>query len=236
MVEAADVGARESVLEVGPGQGALTQYLVRRGADVLALEFDERLIPLLKTKFEDVRIEQGDIRSYDLSTMPDEYKIVANIPYYLTAHLIRMLTEPKAHKPIKAALLIQKEVAERIAARPGQLAFISVAAQFYYEVSLGREVAAELFSPPPKVDSQILILTKRAQPLFPKVDSKDFLRFVKISFAQRRKTLLNNLASGLHVDKQQVLDWAAAAGIDPSRRPQTLTMEEWHTLYVTSRA
>jgi 16S rRNA (adenine1518-N6/adenine1519-N6)-dimethyltransferase len=235
IADAADIHPGENILEIGPGQGALSHVLVEREADVHALEFDGNLVPDLVSKFPDVKVEQGDIRTFDLSQLPDQYKIVANIPYYLTANLMRILSEPPTHKPVKAVLLIQKEVAQRVAAQPGDMAFMSVAVQFYYEVSLGVEVPAELFTPPPKVDSQVLILTKRRTPLFG-VDAKDFLRFVKICFAQRRKTLLNNLVNGLHISREAAQAISLRANIEPQRRPQTLSLEEWHSLFTASRA
>jgi 16S rRNA (adenine1518-N6/adenine1519-N6)-dimethyltransferase len=235
MAAAADVHPGDAVLEIGPGQGSLTAVLLDRGALVTALEFDESLIPDLQSKFKDqanLILRPGDIRSFDFSTLPDDYKIVANIPYYLTANLMRLLTDPPAHKPIKAALLMQKEVTERISAGPGQMAFMSVAAQFYYQVEPGREVPAKLFTPPPKVDSQILILTQRPEPLFPDVEVKDFFRLLKVGFAQRRKTLLNSLSSGLHLSKETVTKTLAFADIDSSRRAQALSLGEWHKIYL----
>lgn len=237
MCDAAGVEAGDAVLEIGPGLGTLTEVLAARGAEVLALEYDAELIATLRKKFANydssqVWIEQGDIRTYNFGNMPDSYKVVANIPYYLTANLLRILTEENTHKPAVAALLTQKEVAERVAARPGQMAFVSVAAQYYYEVLLGREVPAALFTPPPKVDSQILILRKRDQPLFDDVESKEFFRVVKAGFSQRRKTLLNSLSAGLQLDKAAVKDICEAVGIDSSRRAQTLSIEEWHNLYL----
>jgi 16S rRNA (adenine1518-N6/adenine1519-N6)-dimethyltransferase len=234
MADSADTQQGDIVLEIGPGQGSLTAVLLERGAEVTALEFDEELIPDLQRKFRDrdrLIIQQGDIRHYDFGSLPDVYKIAANIPYYLTANLMRLLTDPPTHKPAKAALLMQKEVAERIAAGPGGMAFLSVAAQFYYQTEKGREVPAKLFEPPPKVDSQILILTKRGQPLFPDVDVKTFFRLVKAGFAQRRKTLLNSLSSGLRLSRETAEQTLRNAGIDPGRRAQTLSLEEWHALY-----
>lgn len=234
MCEAAGVKSGDAVLEIGPGLGTLTEVLLASGAKVTALEFDEELIPALRNKFPAATIVQGDIRTYDLGKLPEPYKMVANIPYYLTANLLRILTEDSTHKPTSAALLMQKEVAERIAAQPGQTAFITIAAQFYYEIKLGREVPAALFTPPPQVDSQILILKLREQPLFDDVNPKEFFRVVKAGFSQRRKTLLNTLSAGLQLDKATVKSMCEAVDIDPSRRAQTLSIEEWHNLYLAT--
>lgn len=239
MVDAANVGEDELVLEIGPGQGALTAELVKRGAEVLALEYDASLIPTLRERFKNLPdtkfwVQQGDIRTFDFDSYASlPYKIVANIPYYLTANLMRRLTDPTTHKPVVAALLMQQEVAERIVARSGQMAFASVTAQFYYEVNLGRKVGAELFTPPPKVDSQILILKRRERPLFPDADPKQFFRIVKAGFSQRRKTLLNSLSAGLQMDRQATEHWLQSVNIPPTIRAQALSLEQWHDLYQT---
>ena len=234
MCDASHVQPGDTVLEVGPGLGTLTEVLLARGASVTALEFDQDLIPSLQAKLPDATVVQGDIRTYNLADLPDPYKLVANIPYYLTANLMRILTDENTHKPAEASLLMQKEVAERIAAAPGQMAFITVAAQFYYEVSLGQEVPAELFTPPPQVDSQILVLKLRTEPLFDDVEPKEFFRVVKAGFSQRRKTLLNSLSGGLQLDKATVKTICESVGIDPSRRAQTLTIQEWYNLYLSA--
>lgn len=238
MAEAADVKQGDAVLEIGPGLGTLTEVLLNQGAEVTALEFDQELIPGLESRFRDYEsgrfwVEQGDVRTYDFSNMPEGYKIAANIPYYLTANLMRLLTDPKTSRPAAAALLMQKEVAERIAAGPGDMSILAVAAQFYYEVGLGREVPADLFTPPPKVDSQILILKFRSQPLFADVEPGDFFRLVKAGFSQRRKTLLNSLSAGLQLDKAQVKLMCESVDIDPGRRAQTLSLQEWYNLYLS---
>jgi 16S rRNA (adenine1518-N6/adenine1519-N6)-dimethyltransferase len=232
MCDAADVQPHDTVLEIGPGLGTLTELLVHSADKVVAVEFDQRLARELPGRVPESNLEvvNQDILSFDLTTMPANYKVVANIPYYLTSNLIRVLSE-SPNRPERAALLIQKEVAERVAAGPGDMSLLSVTAQFYWQVSLGPLVPAELFTPPPKVDSQILVLERRPIPLFSDVNPKDFFRVVKAGFAQRRKTLLNSLSSGLHTERDQVIKWCEAAGIEPGRRPQTLSLEEWHTLY-----
>jgi 16S rRNA (adenine1518-N6/adenine1519-N6)-dimethyltransferase len=233
MVDAAEVQPEDTVLEIGPGLGTLTQLLVVSAKQVIAVEFDEKLAHDLpkRVKADNLEIVSQDILSFDLTTVPTPYKLVANIPYYLTSNLIRVISET-SNPPQAAAILIQKEVAERAAAEPGEMSLLSITAQFYWETQLGAEVPAELFTPAPKVDSQILILKHRQKPLFPDVDPKDFFRVIKSGFAQKRKTLLNSLSSGLHIDKQDVKDICQAAEIDPSRRPQTLSLTEWYNLYL----
>src|SRR6185295_7236194 len=144
-----------------------------------------------------LQVVQQDILQFDLSRLSVGYKVVANIPDYLTSNLLRVLCESPNHFS-KAALLVQKEVAKRVCAEPGDMSLLSVSVQFYCEAQLGAIVPARLFTPPPKVDSQILMLAYRSQPLFSDVDTKLFFRVVKSGFAQRRKTLLNSLSAGLH--------------------------------------
>ncbi|MDB5175429.1 MAG: putative Ribosomal small subunit methyltransferase [Candidatus Saccharibacteria bacterium] len=236
MCSAADVQKGDFVLEIGPGAGTLTSHLLAREARVRALEFDASLLTGLNQKFHAVLgkqlvIEQGDIRSYDYTLLPAHYKIVANIPYYLTSNLIQLLSE-STNPPGTAVLLVQKEVAQRVAAAPGDMSLLSVTAQFYWDVSLGQLVPAELFLPPPKVDSQILVLKRKTKLLLPDSEVKGFFRLVKAGYGQRRKTLLNSLSGGLRLDKEQVKALCEMANIAPTRRPQTLSLEEWHNLYL----
>lgn len=234
IVDCADVQAGDAVLEVGPGLGTLTSRLLERGADVTAVEFDDQLAQKLSKSFESnsgsLVIVHEDILKFDLSQLPLGFKVVANIPYYLTSNLIRVLTEnPNSFST--AALLVQKEVAERAAARPGQMSLLSVSAQYYCEVTLGPVVPAELFTPPPKVDSQVLVLKYRSDPLFPDVDTKQFFRIVRAGFSQKRKTLQNALSGGLAVGKDQARELCESAGIPPTQRAQALSLDEWHALY-----
>lgn len=232
MLVAADVAANDAVLEIGPGLGSLTRLLTARAGEVTAVEFDIILANNLATRIgaHNLRVVHSDILSFDLTTLPPDYKVVANIPYYLTSKLVRVLSE-STNQPSVAALLVQKEVAERLAAKPGDLSILGVTAQYYWEISLGPVVAAELFTPPPKVDSQIVVLTRRPQPLFPDVDTKQFFRLVKAGFGARRKTLLNSISAGLHMDKPATTEMLQAAGIDPKLRAQNLSLDEWHDLY-----
>jgi 16S rRNA (adenine1518-N6/adenine1519-N6)-dimethyltransferase len=196
------------------------------------VEFDERLAKELGARVpaDNLQVISEDILSLDLTTLPLDYKVAANIPYYLTSNLIRVLSETP-NPPRAAALLVQKEVAERVAAEPGAMSLLSVTAQFYWQVSLGQVVPAALFEPPPKVDSRILIMERRPEPLFD-VDTKRFFRLVKSGFAQRRKTLLNSMGSGLHLSREDAQQLLEAADIAPGRRAQTLNLQEWHRLYL----
>lgn len=233
MCDAAKVTADDTVLEIGPGQGALTRYLSRAARQVIAVELDENLVGQLVSKvapWKNVEVRQGDILNFDFRGLPAEYKVVANIPYYLTSNLIRVLSE-SANSPTTIALLVQKEVAERAAAQPGQMSILAITAQFYWQINLGRVVLAEFFTPPPKVDSQILILNRREKPLFEDVDPKHFFRLVKAGFSQKRKTLENSLSAGLAISKVEARSMLQTANIPQNTRAQALSLEEWYQLY-----
>lgn len=234
MVDAAQLQPGDHVVEIGPGYGTLTARLLEAGAQVTALELDETLIPNLRQKFaaagEQLHIVEADIRRYNFTQLAPDYKIVANIPYYLTSNLIQLLSE-SANPPLTAVLLMQKEVAERVVAAPGDMSLLSVTAQFYWQCSLGRVVDAKLFSPPPKVQSQILILERRPTPLLPRAEAADFFRLVRAGFSQKRKTLLNSLSGGLGISREVAAARLAQADIDSQRRAQTLSLEEWQRLH-----
>lgn len=236
MLDTAEVGLDDTVLEIGPGLGTLTELLVESAEKVVAVEFDERLAGQLpaRVQADNLSVVRSDILSFDLTTMPPGYKVVANIPYYLTSNLIRVLSE-SSNPPEAVALLVQKEVAERVAAKPGGMSLLSVTAQFYWHVSLGRVVGAKLFTPPPKVDSQILRLQRRGKPLFDDVDPKKFFRLAKAGFSERRKTIRNSLSGGLHLDKPATEALLKQAGLDGGLRAQALSLEQWHKLYVACR-
>lgn len=233
IVDAADVQAGDVVLEVGPGLGTLTKRLLARGAKVTAVEFDGILARSLIEKgpmHPDLTVIQQDILEFDLTKLPAHFKVVANIPYYLTSNLIRVLCE--STNPFdRASILIQKEVAERAAAKPGQMSLLSVSAQYYCEVSLGPIVPAQMFTPPPKVNSQVLVLKYRSQPLFGEIDTKQFFRVIKAGFSQKRKTLLNSLSAGLAITKDETKNLLEAADIPPTHRAQALSLDDWHALY-----
>lgn len=226
--ELADVQPSQTVLEIGPGHGSLTEQLLVRGANVVAVEFDNELVPKLEAKFagQDLIIKNQDILTFDLTGLPADYKVVANIPYYLTSNLIRVLCE-SANPPSQITLLVQKEVAERLCAVPGEMSVLAVAAQLYYHCEIGPIVEADKFSPPPKVDSQIVNMLSLPEPLINREDSKAFFRLVKAGFSNRRKTLLNSLSGGLQLTKDEIQDALLQTNIDPTARAQELSLEDW---------
>jgi 16S rRNA (adenine1518-N6/adenine1519-N6)-dimethyltransferase len=236
IANAAEIEPTDTVLEIGPGPGTLTKILVEQAAEVVAVELDEKLAASLPSwvPVSNLKVVVQSILEFDLTTMPPNYKLVANIPYYLTSNLIRVLSE-SPNPPSVAVLLIQKEVAERVVSVPGDMSILSVSAQYYWDVSVGPIVGRELFTPRPRVDSQVLILHARSKPLFPDVtDTKQFFRIVKAGFAGKRKTILNSLSAGLAISKDETRTMLEAAGIDPGLRAQNLGLDEWHSLYLQS--
>lgn len=230
--DSVDVGRDDVVLEIGPGLGTLTKELVQRAKQVIAVEFDQELADQLPSTINDdlLMVIHEDILQFDLTGLPPDYKVVANIPYYLTSNLIRVLCE-STNPFSEAAILIQKEVAERVVAGPGKMSLLSVSAQFYCEVRLGIEVPAQLFTPPPKVDSQVLVLKFRPQSWANSLDTKLFFRIVRAGFSQKRKTLQNALSGGLQITKEEAKALLDTAGIPAGQRAQALSLEEWHALY-----
>lgn len=251
--DAGEIEPNDTVLEIGPGTGTLTIHLLATGANIIAIEKDQKLASTLCERINlsqmsgvnrekvsknnhvkgstshKLRVVEGDVLEFDLTELPADYKVVANIPYYLTSKLIRVLSET-SNQASRVVLLVQKEVAERVTAQPGQMSLLAVSAQFYWQVELGEVVPARLFVPPPKVDSQVLIMTRRAEPLFVGVDPKLYFRVVKAGFAARRKTLLNSLAGGLRTDKEQIQKVLELAQLTPTLRPQNLSLKDWRDL------
>jgi 16S rRNA (adenine1518-N6/adenine1519-N6)-dimethyltransferase len=231
IVEAAEIKRTDTVLEIGPGLGHLTQYLVGQIEHVIAVELDEQLGRRLTERFagQSFTLHTADILKFDLTQLPPAYKVVASIPYYLTSNLLRVLSE-LTNPPQMMALLVQKEVAERITAKPGQMSLLAVSVQLYYAAELGVVVPAELFEPPPKVDSQLVVLRRHPKPLFSDLDSPKFFRAVKAGFAERRKKLRSSLAGGLGISKERADYLLKRAQIDSSRRAQDLSLRDWFHL------
>jgi 16S rRNA (adenine1518-N6/adenine1519-N6)-dimethyltransferase len=237
IVAEADLGPNDTVVEVGPGLGTLTERLLETGANVIAVEFDESLLGGLRAKFDahpNFALLHQDILQFDFSALP-QYKIVANIPYYLTSQLLRIIGD-NSSKPQVAVLLVQKEVAQRVCAQPPDMSILAVAVQLEFTANLGDMVPAKLFVPAPKVDSQVLILHKRSQDLFGPVNKKHFMRVVKAGFSAKRKTLRNTLSAGLALTKPQAELLLQQAGIDMGLRAEALSLQQWHQLYQLYKA
>jgi 16S rRNA (adenine1518-N6/adenine1519-N6)-dimethyltransferase len=234
IAKAADIQPTDTVLEIGPGLGTLTSELLRASQKVVAVEFDRDLAKKLPGQFPGKNLEviNQDILSFDLSSLPKSYVVVANVPYYITSKIVQMLMTAE-NKPRIAVLLVQKEVAERIAADPGEMSMLSVSTQVFALARLGVEVPREFFMPPPKVDSQVVILETRDQPLVPTEQQKDFFRLVRAGFGEKRKKLRSSLAGGLHLDKQVVDEVLQKSNIHAEARAQELSIQDWLRLLKT---
>lgn len=244
IVAAAQITKETNVIEIGPGIGALTEQLGKKAHQVLAYEIDERLLPILTdslSEYQNITIIHEDILTADIErdveqTFTEKWplKVVANLPYYITTPIMMKLIESRL--PIdEMVVMMQKEVAERISAQPGSKAYgsLSIAAQFYMEAAIAFIVPKTAFVPQPNVDSAILKLTKREQPIVTVKDEERFFRLVKGAFQQRRKTLWNNLLAtyGKQEEIVEKLKIAlASVEIDPKRRAETLSIEEFAAL------
>lgn len=232
IVDAAELRPGERVVEVGPGLGVLTRRLLAAGTEVLAVELDPRLAAYLRRELAAVpafRLVEADALTFDpADAFPGEpFKLVANIPYHITSPLLHaFLGAPRA--PQLTVLLVQAEVAERVAAPPGQMSYLSVFAQHLASAEIVARVPAAAFEPAPEVDSAVLRLRLRTDsPVAAGADREAFVRVVQAGFRQRRKQLHNALARELPVDRSRMLDALAECGIDGERRAQTLSVAEW---------
>ena len=238
LTAAAGVTKDEDVLEIGPGCGSLTKHLCRAADRVLAVELDERLIPLLQAflaEEKNLTVVQGDVMSLNLKELTKDLKkpfaVVANIPYYITTPLIKLLLS--GDLPVsRLALMVQQEVADKILAQPGQEAWgpLSILCQFLCEPTLAVKVPAEMFTPPPKVDSAFVVLPLREKPAVEVKSREMFFRVANAAFALRRKTMVNNLCASFRMDREEALRAMAAAGLDEKVRGEKLTLEELASL------
>lgn len=228
IADCAELKPDDVVLEIGPGQGSLTSVLLGKADRVVAVEFDDDLAAKLPAQFpgKDLEVVASDILTFDLGVLPKDYKVVANVPYYITSKIVQHLMTSK-NRPKLAVLLIQKEVAERLAAGPGDMSILAISAQIFAEVSLGPIVPAGLFLPPPKVDSQVVILRIRQEPLVSFDQQKQFFRVVKAGFSAKRKKLKSSLSGGLGIAKEEVARLLETANIDPDDRAEALSIADW---------
>jgi 16S rRNA (adenine1518-N6/adenine1519-N6)-dimethyltransferase len=236
ITSAAELTSTDVIVEVGPGLGVLTRELAQKASRVIAIELDSKLAAALEqtlTSFNNVTIINDDvlrIEPRDLVTEPKTgYKVVANLPYYITSPVLRHFLEASA-KPELMLVMVQKEVAEAIVAKPGEMSLLSVSVQFYGEPRIIGYVPAQCFYPAPKVDSAILRIDPYPQPAVA-VDEEGFFNIVRAGFTAPRKQLANSLAQGLGVSKADALSLLEAANIVPQRRAETLSLGEWARLW-----
>ncbi|HEL0607183.1 16S rRNA (adenine(1518)-N(6)/adenine(1519)-N(6))-dimethyltransferase RsmA [Streptococcus equi subsp. zooepidemicus] len=244
IVDTAEIDKSVNVIEIGPGIGALTEFLAERAAEVMAFEIDERLVPILADTlrdFDNVQVVNQDILKADLQTQLKQFsnpdlpiKVVANLPYYITTPILMHLIESKI--PFQEfVVMMQREVADRISAEPNTKAYgsLSIAAQYYMTAKVAFVVPRTVFVPAPNVDSAILKMTRRDQPLIEVQDEDFFFRVSRVGFVHRRKTLWNNLVShfGKAEDTKARLEQGLAlAGIKPSIRGEALSIQDFGRL------
>jgi 16S rRNA (adenine1518-N6/adenine1519-N6)-dimethyltransferase len=233
IVHAADLKPTDAVVEVGPGLGVLTRELAQRAARLVAVELDPGLVRVLRDQLQglpNAEVVQADILKFDhvayLAGRP--YKVVANLPYYITSPTIRHFLEAKV-QPTLLVLLVQKEVAERIAARPGEMSLLAVSVQFYGDPSIVSFVPASAFVPQPKVDSAILRIDVYDRPVAD-ISPEQFFKVVSAGFSQPRKQLHNAIQQGMWLPPSGAINALREAGIDEKRRAETLDVDEWASL------
>ncbi len=243
IVSAAELTTSDVVMEIGPGLGVLTRELASRAGRVIAIELDTNLAGILKqtlASFNNVTTINEDVLKIDPATLlgehlpevisPFRYKVVANLPYYITSPVLRHFLEASV-KPRVMVVMVQKEVAEEITAKPGRMSLLSISVQLYGEPTIVGYVPAQSFYPAPDVDSAILKVALYPQPAVELTDREGFFKVVRAGFSAPRKQIANSLAHGLGLPKDEALSLLEKAGIVSQRRAETLTLEEWARLW-----
>jgi len=234
IVSAAELQPSDTVLEIGPGLGSLTRYLAVSAKEVVAVELDPNLLPPLKAvlaPYQNIRLIHGDILKLSPKELilKNDYIVVANIPYYITSAVIRHLLENEP-KPRRIVLTVQREVAKRICEGPGDMSLLALSVQIYGKPRIAAHIPADAFFPAPKVDSAVLCVDIYPSPLIKKELLETFFKLIKAGFSQKRKTLRNSLSAGLHISPTNAADLLTRADIDPQRRAETLSIDEWERL------
>ena len=236
IIAAADLGPQEVVVEVGPGRGALTRRLVQSAGRVIAIEKDPQLAASLAARLSNpanLVTAEDDARTADIATLVGPgaaYKVVANLPYYAANPIIRRFLESDP-KPAIVVVMVQREVAQSMAAAAGSMSLLSVAVQFYARPRIVCQVPPRAFHPPPKVSSSVVRLDVLPQPVLEVKDPQGFFDFVRAGFSAPRKQLRNSLGQGLRTSGELAGEILASANVDARRRAETLALEEWGQLY-----
>jgi 16S rRNA (adenine1518-N6/adenine1519-N6)-dimethyltransferase len=236
IVQAAEIQPDDVVLEIGPGLGSLTRYLALSAKTVIAVELDREILPVLETvlaPYPNTIIVEGDILQVSPASLvdTDDYLVVANVPYYITSAIFRHLLETTP-RPRRLVLTIQKEVAERICAKPGDMSLLTLSVQVYGQPKIAAIIPAEAFFPVPKVDSAIIRVDMFPEPRIPSPLLNTFFHMAKAGFSQKRKTLRNSLSAGLRLSTSEAAQLLEQSDIDPMRRAETLSIDEWGQLSV----
>lgn len=234
IVNSATLSPDEIIVEVGPGTGTLTTQLAQTGNRVIAVEVDQRLRPILNQQLDpypNAEVVYEDILNVDVAALVDHqpYVVVANVPYYITSAILRHFLESR-HKPRRMIITMQLEVAERLISQPGDMSVLSVSVQFYGKPSIIAKLKPGVFWPRPEVDSAVISVDVYETPPVDIPDEKRFFRVVRAGFGQKRKQLRNSLSGGLAIKGAEADELLAQAEIDPRRRAETLSLEEWARL------
>jgi 16S rRNA (adenine1518-N6/adenine1519-N6)-dimethyltransferase len=229
IMDAAAVTKADTVLEIGPGLGVMTRPLADQAGKLVAVETDRVLADLLRRDAPvNLEVVEQDFLNYDLTQLPKGYKVIANIPYYLTSKIFRLLVE-SPNPPSVMSVLIQKEVAERITSKPGQLSVLALSVQYYGYPEIVRIVERHRFWPAPAVDSAVLRVTLTG-PAFP-ADPTKLFRLIKAGFGEKRKQLKNSLSGGLNLSSDLGIELVSKAKLPPTARAQELDLKAWQRLY-----
>jgi 16S rRNA (adenine1518-N6/adenine1519-N6)-dimethyltransferase len=229
IMAAAKVAKTDTVLEIGPGLGVMTRPLADQAGQLVAVETDHILADLLRRDAPDnLTVVEQDILQFDLESLPKGYKAIANIPYYLTSKIFRLLIE-SPNPPSMMSVLIQKEVAERIVSKPGQMSILALSVQYYGTAEITRIVERHKFWPAPNVDSAVLRVTLTG-PAFA-ADPHRLFRLIKAGFGEKRKQLKNSLAGALNLSSEFTIELIAEAKLAPTARAQELDLKSWERLY-----
>jgi len=234
VIDAAKVFPQDEVLEIGAGLGSLTRFLAASAARVVAVELDHHLIPILEDVLGsagNVELIQADILKLDPASImkSNGYLVIANIPYYITSAIIRHLLESEK-KPKRLVLTIQKEVALRICAQPGDMSLLALSVQVYGQPIIAAKIPAGAFFPPPKVDSAVIRVDLYQEPIIPPQQMETFFMLAKAGFGQKRKMLRKSLSAGLGWQADKMENLLIKSEIDPTRRAETLSLSEWRGL------
>ena len=236
-----EAGPEDTIVEVGPGRGVLTRELIRTANRVIAIEVDSRLAGSLTRSLgnpPNLRVINADAREVDLTEVlqgEQDYKVVANLPYYAAIPILRRFLEADQHAPSLVVVMVQKEVARSMVAEGGRMSLLAVGIQLYGIPRIICEVPARAFAPPPKVTSAVVRIDPRRHPSVPVEDIAEFFNMVRAGFSAPRKQLRNSLSLGLSVSTEQTGRLLELAGLDPKRRAENLNLEEWWDLYQASR-
>lgn len=234
ILRAAEIGPDDMVVEVGPGLGVMTSELVQRAKRVIAVELDQELAVAVERELGTAKLKMvcADAREVDITELSggEPYKLVANLPYYAASPILRRFLESQ-HPPTRAVIMVQREVARNMAAQPGDMSLMSVGIQLYGRPRIVKNVPPASFYPPPNVTSAIVRIDVYPRPALALDDTESFFKVVRAGFSAPRKQLRNTLAQGLVIRAEEALALLEMAGVDPSRRPATLSLEEWGALY-----